>query len=157
LSSVSTKHRLGNSSYFAGDGGVGGLDVQVGHVVRQDGHFVGVQLVLVFVLQLLGLAAEMLRQLANESARAGGRVEDVHILVDQVLAKVLFAQPVGTVDHDAHDLIGGVDDAQPVCRLAVVDLVEVLVNDLQKGLLHAMAADLRGGGANGGVVGFQPP
>ena len=149
------KAQAGEFFVLAGDGGVSRFNVQVGHVVGQDGHFVGVQLVLVFLLQLFGLAAKVLQQFADEGARASGRVEDVHILVDQVFAKVLFAQPVGPVDHEAHDLVGRVDHAQPVRSLGVVDLVEVLVNDLQEGLLFAVAADLRSGGADGSVVGFQ--
>ena len=146
---------VGKFGVLAGDGGVGGFDVQVGDVVGQDGDFVGVQLVLVFVLQLGGLAAKVLHQLADEGAGAGGRVEDLHVLVDQVLAEVLFAEPVGAVDHEAHDLVGRIDHAQPVGGLGVVDLVEVLVDDLEEGLLLVVAADLRGGGADRGVVGLQ--
>ena len=140
---------------LAGDRGVGGFDVQVGHVVRQDRHFVGVQLFAVLVLQLLRLAAEVLEQLADEGAGAGGRVEDLDVVVDQVAAEVLLAQPVGAFDHEAHDLVRRVDDAQPVGGLGVVDLVEVLVDDLEEGLLLVVAGDLRGGGADGGVVGLQ--
>jgi hypothetical protein len=124
--------QVGKFGVLAGDGRVGRFDVQVGHVVRQDGHLVGVQLVAVLVLQLFGLAAEVLQQLADVGAGARGRVEDVHVAVDQVLAEVGFAQPVGAVDHEAHDLVGGVDHAQAVGGLGVVDLVEVLVDDLQE-------------------------
>jgi hypothetical protein len=147
--------QVGKLGVLAGDGGVGRFDVQVGHVVRQDGDLVGVQLVAVLVRQLLGLAAKVLQQLADVGAGARGRVEDVHVAVDQVLAEVLFTEPVGAVDHEAHDFVGGVDHAQAVGGLGVVDLVEVLVDDLEEGLLLAVAADLRGGGADGGVVGFQ--
>lgn len=146
---------VGELGVVAGDGGVGGLDIEVGHVVRKDGDLVGVQFVLVFVRQLLGLAAKVLQQFADVGARTGGRVEDIHVLIDQVLAEVLLAQPVSTVDHEAYDFVGGVDHAQAVGGLGVVDLVEVFVDDLEEGLLLAMAADLRGGGANGGVVGLQ--
>ncbi len=109
----------------------------------------------VFVLELRRLAAKVFQQFADEGAGAGGRVEDFHVLVDQVLAEVLFAEPVGAVDHEAHDFVGRVDHAQPVGGLGVVDLVEVFVDDLEEGLLLVVAADLRGGGADGGVVGFQ--
>ena len=84
---------------------------------------------------------------------AGSRISTS--LVDQVLAEVLLAQPVGALDHEAHDLVGRVDHAQPVGGLGVVDLVEVLVDDLEEGLLLVVAADLRRGGADGGVVGLQ--
>ena len=39
---------------LAGDRRIRGLDVQVGHVIRQDGDLVGVQLLIVLVLQLRG-------------------------------------------------------------------------------------------------------
>jgi hypothetical protein len=110
---------------------------------------------LVLVRQLFGLAAEVLQQLADVGAGARGRVQDVHVAVDQVLAEVGFTEPVGAVDHEAHDLVGRVDHAQAVGGFGVVDLVEVLVDHLQKGLLLAVAADLRGGGADGCVVRFQ--
>ena len=140
---------------FAGDRGVGRLDVQVGHVARQDRHLVGVQLFLVLVLELGGLTAKVLEQLANEGARPGGRVEDLDVLVDQVAAEVLLAQPVGALDHEADDLVRRVDNAESVRSLGVVNLVEVLVDDLEEGLLLVVAADLRRRRADGGVVGLQ--
>lgn len=51
-----------------------------------------------------------------------------------------FAQPIGSVNHEADDFIWGVHHAQAVGCFGVVDLVEVLVNHLQKGLLFAVAA-----------------
>ena len=87
--------QAGELGVFALDGGVGGLDVQVGHVVGQDRHLVGVQLVQVLGLQLLGPPAEVFEQLDDEGARAGGGVEDLDAPVDQALAEVLLAQPVG--------------------------------------------------------------
>ena len=84
---------------------------------------------------------------------AGSRISTS--LVDQVPAEVFLAKPVGAVDHEAHDLVRRVDNAQPVGGLGVVDLVEVLVDDLEESLLFVMAADLRGRGANGCVVGLQ--
>ena len=108
-------------------------------------------------LQLGGLAAEVFDQLADEGAGAGGGIEDVDVLVDQVAAEVLLAEPVGAVDHEADDLVRRVDDAEPIGGLGVVDLVEVLVDDLEEGLLLVVAADLGGGRANGGVVGRERP
>ena len=139
LSSVSTKQRFGKFHVLARDRGVGGLDVQVGDVVRQDRHLVGVQLVPVLVRELRRLAAKVLDQLADEGAGAGGRVEDVHVLVDQAAPEVLLAEPVGALDHEADDLVRRVDHAQPVGGLGVVDLVEVLVDGLEEGLLLVMA------------------
>jgi len=48
-----------------------------------------------------------------------------------------------------------IDDAQPVGRLGVVDLVELFVDDLEELLLFGMRGDQRGGGLDRGVVGFQ--
>ena len=149
------KTQAGKFLVLASDGRIGGLNVQVGHVIRQDGNLIGVQLVFVLVRQLFRLAAKVLQQFANKSTRPRGGVQNIDAWVDQVFAEVLFTQPVGAVNHEAHDLIGRIDHAQAVSGLGVVDLVEVLVNDLQKGLLLTVAADLGSGGANGGVVGFQ--
>ena len=113
------------------------------------------QLVLIFVRELLRLAAEVLDQFADEGAGAGRGVEDLDVLVDQVLAEVLLAQPVGALDHEADDLVRRVDDAEPVGGLRVIDLVEVLVDDLEEGLLLVMARDLRCGRADRGVVGLE--
>ena len=86
-----------------------------------------------------------------------GRVEDLDAGVDQRLAEMLVAEPVGALDHEFHDLVRRIDDAQPVGRLRVVDLVEVLVDDLEKGLLLRMAGDRRRVGADRRVVGLQRP
>ena len=120
---------------LAGDRGIGRLDVQVGDVVGQDRHLVGVQLFLYLCASFCRLAAEMLEQFADEGAGAGGRVEDFDVAGRSGLAEVLLAQPVGALDHEAHDLVRRVDDAEPVGGLRVVDLVEVLVDDLEEGLL----------------------
>ena len=113
LSSVSTKHRFGYSSYPL-IAGVGRLDVQIGDVIGQDRHLVGVQLLQILVAQLLRLAAEVLDQFGDEGAGAGGGIEDFHLLVDQRLAEMLLAQPVGALDHEAHDLVRRVDHAEAV-------------------------------------------
>src|SRR5580704_13472721 len=77
------------------DRGIGCLDVEVGDVIWQDRHLVGVKLFQIFVPELLRLAAEMLDQLGEEGAGACGWVEDFDILVDESLAEMLLAQPVG--------------------------------------------------------------
>lgn len=58
-------------------------------------------------------------------------------------------------DHEAHDFVGRVHHAQAIGGLGVIDLVEVLVNDLQEGLLFVVARDLAGGAADRGVVGLE--
>ena len=123
------KAQVGKLFVAASQCGKGRLNVQIRHVIRQDGHFVGVQLMAVLVRQLFRLAAKVLQQLANKGTRASGRVQNVHVLVDQVFAKVLFTQPVGSVDHEANHLIGRVHHPQPVSRLGVVDLVKIFVDD----------------------------
>ena len=98
----------------------------------------------------------MLDQLADERPRPGGRVEDLHVPVDQRPPEVLQAQPVRPLDHEPHDLVRRIDDPQPVGRLRVIDLVEVLVDHLEKRLLLLMRADLRRVLADRRVVGLQP-
>ena len=68
---------------------VGVLDVQVGDVVGQDGHFVGVDFVAVLVLQPVG--GQVIDQVGDEGARPGGRVQDLDVVVGQGLTKVLLA------------------------------------------------------------------
>ena len=150
------KAEIGELRVLAGDRGVGRLDVQVGDIIGQDGHLVGVQLLLVFVRELLRLAAKMLQQFADEGAGAGGRIEDLDVPVDQGLAEMLLAQPVGALDHEADDFVRRVDHAEPVGGLGVVDLVEALVDDLEKCLLLVVAGDLCAVGADGVVIGLEP-
>ena len=150
------KTQIGKFFVVAGDRGVGGLDVQVGDVVGQDRHLVRVQLLQVFVFELGGLAAEVFQQFADKGAGSGGGVENFHVLVDQVFAEVFFGEPVRAVYHEAHDFVRCVHHAQPVCRLGVIDLVKVFVDDLEESLLLVVAADLRGSRADRGVVGLQP-
>ena len=71
--------------------------------------------------------------------------------IDQRLAEMLLAEPVGAFDHEAHDLVGRIDDAKPVGSLRVIDLVEILVDDLEEALLFRMAGDQRRRRADGGV------
>ncbi len=137
------------------DRGVGRLDVEVGDVIGQDRHLVGVQFFLIFVPQLCGLASKMLDQFGDEGAGAYGGIEDFDILVDQRFAEMLLAQPVGALDHEAHDLVRRIDDAEPVGLLLVVDLVEVLVDNFEEVLLLMMAGDERGGALDRGVIGPQ--
>src|SRR5208282_6416759 len=56
----------------------------------QDRDFVGVLLLAIFVSELGWLAAEMLDQLDDEGAGAGGRVEDLDIPIDQLSAEILI-------------------------------------------------------------------
>jgi hypothetical protein len=57
---------------------------------------------------------------------------------------MLLAEPIGAFDHEAHDLVWRINDAEAVGFLLVVDLVKVLVDDFEKILLLVMAG-------NGGV------
>lgn len=45
------------------------------------------------------------------------------------------------LDHEAHDLVRGVTDAQLIRRLRVIDLVEILIDDLEELLFLGMAGD----------------
>ena len=112
-----------------GDRGIGRLDIQVRDVVRQDRHFVGVQLVLV----LVGAAFSGRPGSSSSSSQTKvpvpvAGVENFDLLVDQRRARNASAEPVGAVDHEAHDLVWRVDHAQSVGGLRIVDLVEVLVD-----------------------------
>ena len=98
---------------------VGVLDVEVGDVVGQDGHFVAVQFVFVFVRQLLGGESIRCISVINVPVPvAGSRISTP--LSPSPLAEMLLAEMVGGFNHEAHDLVGRVDDAQPVGRFGVV-------------------------------------
>jgi hypothetical protein len=94
----------------------------------------------------------MFEHLADERPRAGGRVKDLYVFVDEISSKVLLAEVVGTFDHEAHDLVRCVDHTEAVGGFGVIDLIEVLVDDFQERLLLMVRADLCGGGTDGGVV-----
>src|ERR1019366_1360759 len=79
---------------LAGDRRERRLDVQIRHIIRQDRHLVGVQLLLVFVPEFERLATKMLQKLATEGAGARRRIEDLDAFVDQAFAKMFFAKPV---------------------------------------------------------------
>ena len=130
------------------------LDVQVGDVVGQDGHFVGVDLVQVLVLQpVLG---QVVDQAGNESARTRGWVQNLHVLVGEAASEVLLQQMVRPPDDEIHHLVGRVHHSQPVGGGGIVRLVEVLVDGLEEPLLFGVFGDLVGGPADGPVVGPQP-
>lgn len=87
----------------------------------------------------------MFKHFADEGSSTGSGVENIDIAVDQVAPKMLFAQPVGAFDHEAHDLIRCVNHAKTICRLDVIDFVEIFVDDLEERLFFVMASNQRGG------------
>ncbi len=110
------------------------------------------QLLLIFIGELHSLPAKMLKQLADEGARANGGIENFHALVDEALAEMFLAKPIGAFDHKTHNLIGRVDHTEPVGGLLIVDLIKVLIDDLEKGLLFRVTRNLRRGGADRSVI-----
>ena len=76
---MSTKQRLGNSRYCAGFLAVAVFDVEVGDVVGEDGDFVGVDFVEVFVFEAVG--GQVVDEARDEGAGAGCRVEDLDVIV----------------------------------------------------------------------------
>ena len=133
---------IGKLGVLPRDRRIGRLDVEICDIVRQDRDFVGVQLLLVFVRQLLRLAAKMLQQFADESPGSGRGIENFDAFVDQRLAEMLLAQPVRALDHEAHDLLRRIDHAEPVGRLLVVNLVEILVDDFEEFLPLVVGGNL---------------
>ena len=71
---------------LTGDRRVGGLDVQVSHVVGKDGNFVGVQLVRYLCVNLAVVRGSV-PELADECAGADGRIEDLNVVVDEIAEK----------------------------------------------------------------------
>ena len=70
---------------------------------------------------------------------------------------MLLAEPICALDHKADDFIGRIDHTQTVSSFLVIDLVEVLIDNLEKGLLLVVAADLGRSGANSSIVGIKAP
>ena len=63
------KAQIGEFFVLAANRRVGGFDVQVGDVVGQDGDFVGVQLMVVFMLEFGRLAAKVFEQFADRGTK----------------------------------------------------------------------------------------
>ena len=97
-----------------------------------------------------------LDQLGDEGAGAGGGVENLHIAVVEMAVKVPAGEVVCGADHEFHNLARRIDHAEAVCGLGIVDLVEVLVNHLEKTLLFVVIGDAEGRPLNGGVVALEP-
>ena len=127
------------------------LYVQVGDVVGQDSHFVGVDLVQVLVLQPVG--GQVVDQAGDEGAGACRRVEDLHVVVGQAPAEVILQQVIRAPDDEIHHLVGCVHHPQAVGGGGIVRLVEVLVDRLQELLLFRVLGNLVVGPADGPVVG----
>jgi hypothetical protein len=68
---------------------------------------------------------------------------------------MLLAKPVGALDHEANDLVRRVNHAEPIRRLLIINLVEILVDYLEKGLFFVVRGNQRGGGAYGRVIRLQ--
>ena len=73
---------------LAGQGVVGGFDVDRGDVVGEQHDFVGVQLVAVLAGQVVGGDEPGLHERGEECSGAGESVEDVHVLVGESAAEV---------------------------------------------------------------------
>ena len=98
----------------------------------------------------------MVNHFANKRPGAGGRVEDIDIVIDEIVPEVLFAKPITAFDHESNDFVWRIDNTEPVGGFWVVDLVEVLVNRFQESLLLVMGDDLGSRLADRGVLWFQP-
>ena len=57
---------------------------------------------------------------------AGSRISTCSSI--SCLPKCFWREPVGALDHELHDLIRRIDDAQPVGGLRIIDLVKILVD-----------------------------
>ena len=106
----------------------------------------------VAVLVLQAVQGQVVDEAGDEGAGAGGRVEDLHIVIGQRAAEVLLEQVVRAADDEVHHLVGGIDHAQAVGGGGVVGLVEVLIDGLEELLLLGVVGDLVGGAADGSVV-----
>ena len=142
--------QVGELQVAAGPLLIGVLDVQVGDVVGQDGHFVSVDFVEVLVLQPVG--GKVVDQVGDEGAGPGGRVQDLHVVIGQGLAEVLLQQVVSSADDEVHHLVGGVDHPQPVGGCRIVGGVEVLVDGLEELLLLGVVGDIISGSPDCPVV-----
>ena len=147
------KAEVGELQVMAGPFLVGIFDVQVGDVVGQYRHLVGVDFVPVLLLQPVG--GQVVNQVGNEGAGAGGRVEDLHLFIGQAAAKVLLQQVVSPPDDKVHHFVGSIDHAQAVGSSRVVGLVKVLVNRLEELLLFGVIGNSVGSPANDPIVGAQ--
>jgi hypothetical protein len=91
-----------------------------------------VQLLKVLVTKLLLLTPEVVDQLGHEGTGSDGGIEDFYLLIDQLFAKMLVAQPISALDHKSYKFTGRIDHAKTVGLFLIVNLVEILVDDLEK-------------------------
>ena len=115
---------------------VGGLDVDGGYVVGEQHDLVGMDLVLVLVLQLCGPDQTRLQQARDEGAGAGEGVHDVDPLAAQRLAKLLLQKVIDAVQDEVDHLDRCVNDAETIAHLGK-GATEELVIQLQHDLLFA--------------------
>ena len=108
-------------------------------------------LVLVLVLQPVG--GQVVYEAGDEGARAGRGIENLDVVVGEAASEVLLEQVVRAADYEVDHLVGGVDDAEPVCGGGVVGLVEVLVDGLEEALLFGVVGYVVGGPPDCAVVG----
>ena len=146
------KAEIGIFSELPGDRRVSRLDIQIGDIVRQDRHLIGVKLLLIFVPQLFVISPKMFEQLNDERASARRRIKDFNAAIHQLFAEMGLAQPIGAADHEADNLSRRINHAQPIRRHRVINLVEILIQPFEKALFLTVAINHGGGGLDRGII-----
>ena len=120
---------------------------------RQDSDFVGVQLVLVFVWEVVNVNS--VNQFGDERSRASRRVENVYAFVRQTFTEMLFQQPIGRINHKPDDFIRRVNDSELVRAFRVINFVEVFINGFEKFLFFVIIRNARSRVADSFVIIFD--
>lgn len=112
---------------FAGQGVVGGFDVDRGDVVGQQRDLVGVQLFRILAHEITGGDKPGLQKSGDKGAGAGESVEDVHTFVGECFAEVGAAGVIGGFEDEVDHFDRGVDDPEGIGLLLERGLEELLV------------------------------
>ena len=130
------------------------FDVQRRDVIGEQHNFVGEQLMLVLVPQVLaGQAADDVDQ---EVAGAGAGVENGDAFVAERQAELGLQDVFDALAHEVHNRLRGIDDAVGVRLIFAEALEEALVDGVQEPLLLGIGRDRPRFGFNSDVKVVQP-
>jgi hypothetical protein len=89
------------------------------------------------------MRAKIIDEFRYERSSPYGRFEEFYLSVDQMFAKVVFAQIICALDDKTNNLVRRIDDTKSVGEFFVIYPIEILIDFLQKFLLLMMTSHLR--------------
>lgn len=127
--------------------------IEVADIIGQDGNFVSVDFVAVFVFDFI--FAEVVNQIADEGACSCGGVEYFDVFIFEKLVEVFVQQVVCAFNHRSGRFHWGIDNSKPVGGFWVVGFVECFIDYLEEFLFFVVVYDTGGGCIDDVVVMFD--